>query len=281
MYIVFDIGGTKMRIGSSRDGETLDASTTIKTPTSYRDGLDELKKHAAAFAAGEPIDALAGGLAGTFSHKKQCLVHSANLPDWVGRPVGADLEVFFNAPVHIENDAALGGLGEALCGAGKDHKIVAYVTVSTGIGGARIVNGNIDQTSVGFEPGHQIIDADKTIIPHAKGITLEDYISGAAMTLRTNKSPKDIQEPVFWDGAAKVLAYGLNNVCVFWSPDVIVLGGSMITGDPAIPVEKALEYLQTLTKVYPDLPEVKKSELGDLCGLHGALELIKIRKFQS
>lgn len=75
-----------------------------------------------------------------------------------------------------------------------------------------------------------------------------------------------------------MLAFGLHNVCVFWSPDVIVLGGSMITGDPAIPIEKTKEYVQGMNKRYPELPEIKKSELGDVCGLHGALEYIKIKR---
>lgn len=188
-----------------------------------------------------------------------------------------ELEVLFNAPVHIHNDAALDGLGEATRGAGAGFGIVAYITVSTGIGGARISHGKIDETALGFEPGHQIIDADNTMIPHLKGVTLEDYISGAALTKRTNKAPKDIHEPEFWDGVARVLAYGLHNVCVFWSPDVIVLGGSMITGDPAISIQKTKEYMAEIMKKYPELPVLKMSELGDLCGLHGALEFLKIR----
>ncbi len=278
MFIVFDIGGTKMRLGSSRDGETLDNTAIFQTPASYEEGIAEIKKHAIALSQGEQVEAVAGGLAGTYSQKKSCLIHSPHLSDWVGRPIRTELETFFNAPAYIENDASLGGLGEAWRGAGKGFGIVAYITVSTGIGGARIVQGSIDHNSIGFEPGHQIIDADRSMIPHANGIFIEDYISGTALTQRTNKAPKDIQEPAFWDGVAKVLAFGLHNVCVFWSPDVIVLGGSMITGDPAIPIEKTKEYVQGMNKRYPELPEIKKSELGDVCGLHGALEYIKIKR---
>jgi glucokinase len=52
-----------------------------------------------------------------------------------------------------------GGLGEAVFGAGKGREIVVYMTISTGVGGARIVGGKIDASAMGFEPGHQIIDA--------------------------------------------------------------------------------------------------------------------------
>ncbi|MEK7390536.1 MAG: ROK family protein [Patescibacteria group bacterium] len=277
MYIVFDVGGTKMRLGSSRDGETLDKAVVVKTPTSYEEGIAELKKNASALSEGEAIDALAGGLAGAFSQKKLSLVSGPNLKDWVGRPICSELETFFNAPAYVENDAALAGLGEALRGAGRGFEIVAYITVSTGIGGVRIVQGRIDAKSIGFEPGHQIIDADRTMIPDADGILWGDYISGRGLAKRTGHDPKEFKESAFWDGLAKILAYGLNNVCVFWSPDVIVLGGSMITGDPAIPVEKTREYLRSITKVYPELPVIKISELGDSCGLHGALEYLRTK----
>ena len=91
----------------------------------------------------------------------------------------------------------------------------------------------------------------------------------------TGKKPKEITDPAFWDDMARVLAIGINNTIVHWSPDVVVLGGSMITGEPAIPVDATERYLHDMLKVYPQLPPVKKSELGDHGGLWGALEYAK------
>lgn len=275
MYIVFDIGGTKTRLASSHDGETLTKTTVFETPKTYEDGLIEFKKVAHALSDGDSIEAIAGGIAGLYDQKKSMLIGSPNLSSWVNRSLRSDLETFFNAPVFIENDAAVAGLGEAHQGAGKGSSIVAYITVSTGIGGARIVDGKIDRKAFGFEPGHQIIDADKTMIPGSIGNTIEKYISGKGLSTRTGQKPKEIKEAVFWDGFAKILAYGLNNVCVFWSPDVIVLGGSMIMGDPAIPLGTTEKYLREIVKIYPELPRIRKSEIGDLCGLYGSLEFIK------
>jgi predicted NBD/HSP70 family sugar kinase len=278
MFIVFDIGGTKMRFGSSHDGETLHHTVVVPTPSTYELGMAEFRSAVSGLSEGEQIDGLAGGIAGTYNQKKATLVSAPNLPDWVGRPIASDVETRFNAPAYIENDAAINGLGEALRGAGRGFDIVAYLTVSTGVGGSRIVRGEVDSKSVGFEPGHQIIDADKSLITDAPGVLLEDYISGHASVLRTGKQPKNIKEPAFWDRSAKLLAYGLNNLCVFWSPDIIVLGGSMITGDPAISVPKTIDYLRSINKIYPDLPEIKMSELGDLSGLHGGLEYLKTQR---
>lgn len=278
MYIVFDIGGTKMRLGSSRDGESLDKTMVLDTPATYERGMSRLKQAVQILREGESVDALAGGIAGVFDSRKSALVGSPNLGPWVGKAFLPELQVYFNAPVYVANDAAMAGLGEATRGGGKGFKIVAYITVSTGVGGARIVNGKIDENSVGFEPGHQIIDADRTLIPEAEGIFLGDLISGKALSKRTNREPKEIEERAIWNGLAKILAYGLNNICVFWSPDAIVLGGSMVTGDPAIPIDKVRGYLGKIMKIYPELPVISKSCLGDFGGLHGALEYLKTIK---
>jgi hypothetical protein len=49
----------------------------------------------------------------------------------------------------------------------------------------------------------------------------------------------------------------------------------MITGSPAIPVDKTAKYLGELMKIFTRIPELKVAELGDFGGLHGALEFIK------
>lgn len=274
MRIVFDIGATKTRLASSYDGDTLGRTVVYETPADYETGIAEFRRVVQILSAGEQIEYMAGGIAGMYNVRNARLMRS-NLAGWINHSFKSELETLFNTPVYVENDAAIVGLGEAHQGGGRGFGIVAYITVSTGVGGARIVNGLIDHKSLGFEPGHQIIDADKTMIPGSVGNTLENYISGRGLTQRTGKKPKEIKEAAFWDGFAKVLAYGLNNVCVFWSPDAIVLGGSMITGDPAIPIEKTKKYLHDIVKIYPELPEIKMAELGDFGGLHGALQYIK------
>lgn len=278
MLIVFDIGGTKMRFGSSRDGESLDKTIIIETPEQYEVGLEKMKRALDILSDGEPISAMSGGIAGPYSQKKLTLVGGPNMKDWVGRPIKSDLETTFNAPVFIENDAAMGGLGEAVRGAGRGYEIVAYLTISTGVGGSRIVNQKIDAKSIGFEPGHQIVDGDQTIFPEGTGILLgEDYISGKALSARTGKKPKDVTEPNVWIGLARILSFAINNIYVFWSPDVIVLGGSMITGNPAISIDKTMEFFNKIPQIYEDPPVVKMSELGDYVGLYGALEYAKLK----
>lgn len=253
--ILFDVGATKTRIAYSDDGEIFEEPKVFATPKNYEEGLKTFAEVSAELAKGREIKTIVGGM-------------SRSIAGWTYESFKSDLFKRFGANVFIENDAAIVGLGEAVWGAGKGFEIVAYITVSTGVGGARIVNGKIDERAIGFEPGKQIIDLDT-------GKTLEEMISGRSMIERTGKHPKEVSEPEIWSEYARVLAVGLNNIIVEWSPHCLVLGGSMMTGEPAIPLEETQKHLREILKIFSELPPVKKGELGDFGGLYGALAYLK------
>lgn len=253
--ILFDIGASKTRMAYSLDGEIFEKPKVFETPKNYEEILKFFVDAARELAGGREIKTIAGGM-------------SRSISGLVDERFKNDLVEAFGVAVSIENDAAIVGLGEAVWGAGRGLDIVAYITVSTGVGGAKIVNGKIDEHAVGFEPGKQIIDVNTKK-------TLEDMVSGRALQEKTGKHPKEITDPAVWDEHARILAIGLNNIIVEWSPDCVVLGGSMITGNPAISVEKTENYLKEILKIFPKLPIIKKAELGDFGGLYGALAYLK------
>ena len=168
-----------------------------------------------------------------------------------------------------ENDSAIVGLGEAVYGAGKGARIVEYITVSTGVGGARFVDGKLDVSAQGFEMGHQYLGMGEN------APTLEKLISGTAITERFGKKPREIakDDPV-WEELAEILAYGVFNTIVTWSPHRIVIGGSMMN-EIGIPVERVAFHLARINNIYPSVPEVVHASLGDNGGLWGALALLK------
>ena len=186
-----------------------------------------------------------------------------HIPLWSNQPLKKTLEKALSAPVILENDAALAGLGEAIYGAGKNYNIIAYLTISTGVGGVKIENKKIDENSLGFEPGFQIMNND--------GLTLEDLVSGFGLEKRFGKKGEDIIDPMVWDEVAKNLAVGIYNTILYWSPNVVILGGSVIK---SLDLEKIKNYLQEANEILPELPEIKKAELGDSSALWGALAYI-------
>jgi predicted NBD/HSP70 family sugar kinase len=283
MYIIFDIGGTKMRVARSENCEDFGEPVVVPTPSSdFHEGMRLLVDVAKNLAKGERIQAIAGGVAGPLDHDKTMLVGAPNIAGWINKPLAFELQRELSCKVLLQNDTAIVGLGEAHHGAGAGQEIVAYMTVSTGVGAIRIVNGLLDRGRFGFEVGHHIINMDvdetgnvcKNCTNHGD---LESYISGTAFTERYNKKPYEVESKEPWQEAARILAVGLNNIAVFWSPDIIVLGGSMIVGSmgPVIPFDRTEEYFKMLLTIFPKRPQLAKATLGDLGGLHGALVYLK------
>lgn len=275
IYALYDIGGTKTRIAISRDGINFEEPQIINTPKDYREGIDKIATITKELAGG-PLDAAGGGLAGVFSRDRSLFMEGPHLLGWGGRAIPSMLSEKLECPVFLDNDTAIVGLGEASSGAARGEEIVAYITVSTGVGGVRIVNGKIDVTAFGFEPGRQIFDAGGALHKGVGGygIDLEGYVSGSAVEMRYGKKPFEITDTAFWDEMARLLAFGLNNTIVHWSPDVVVIGGSMMK-QIGIPVNKVREYLAGILHIYPQLPRIVKAELGDIGGIYGALQHVK------
>lgn len=265
-----------MRLAVSKDGEGFNDPIIVKTPQDFNEGMSLFEKTARGLLGGEKIKAAAGGIAGPLDFEKTKLVNSPNLPGWAGKPLKENLRTLFDAPVYLENDAAIVGLGEVVAGAGKGARIAAYLTVSTGIGGARFIDDKIDRSAFGFEPGHQIIDLTEELCPTC-GLSghLEGHVSGAALEKRFGKKPYEITDSAIWEEMAQWLAYGLNNTIVHWSPEIVVLGGSMITKEPGISIDRVRFYLEKTLLIFPERPRLVKAFLGDVGGLHGALVLLK------
>ncbi len=279
MYVLFDIGGTKTRVAVSEDLRTILHVIKFDTPPLYVDGIAAIHDAIKKATGGKKVLGMAGGIRGPLNHEKTGIVSETKLIDWVGRPITRDLGKEFNdIPVLLENDTAIVGLGEVTHGAGKGYVIVAYLTVSTGVGGARFVDGVLDRTSVGFEIGHQILDIDQTLIRGHVAPTLENLVSGTALEKRRGVKPYEIpQKDHVWDELAYQLAVGLKNTVVYWSPDIIVLGGSMIVGDPRILLEPTKAHTKALLGSLMPCPHIVDATLKDEGGLYGAIALLNYK----
>jgi predicted NBD/HSP70 family sugar kinase len=276
MYIIFDIGGTNTRVAASTDLETFGKPIKFKTPLNYDEGIHAIHEAIAEVSAGKAIKGLAGGIRGPLNPEKSGILSEVILSDWVGKNITADIGAPYNAPAYLENDTAIVGLGEVHYGGGRGHEIVAYHTVSTGVGGARFVNGNLDVARVGFEPGHQILDFDRSYLDAATPPTLENLVSGTALQRARGVKPYEIpQDDAVWQELAMRLAAGLRNTTVYWSPDVIVLGGSMIVGDPRILLSDIRLYTEGIMDGLMGCPLIVDAELGDNGGLYGAMSILK------
>lgn len=278
MYLLFDIGGTKTRVAVSKDLDGLVGEPAVfETPDDFEEGVNLIIENASRLSGGAEFKSAAGGFAGPLNREREAAVNSPNNSNWVGKPLKERLQEKLDAPVYLENDTALAALAESILGEGRKYRITAYVNIGTGIGGARIINDRIDESVFGFEPGHQFVDIfSEENLKDNKPLTLEEMISGSAVEKRMGKKPYEIEDLNFWREEARILAYGLNNIIAHWSPEAVILGGSMIKKSPGIKIEEVREFLSSILKIYPEIPKIKLTELdGDKRGLYGAMEHLK------
>ncbi len=242
-----------MRVAGSRDLKTFSEPLIAPTPQNFEEAVSLFKSFSQQLSDGEKIESSAGGIAAVIDPMQKKILRAPHLNAWEGKDFPCD---------YLQNDAAMGALGEALYGAGKGKEIVAYITIGTGVGGARVVRGKIDENSQGFEPGHHILN---------NGESFEELVSGTAILKKYGKEAKDITDPKIWEEMARWLAVGLYNTNLFWSPNVLILGGSMIVKETAIPFDKVSYLLSELKPIFAQFPPVEKAMLGDLAGLWGAM----------
>ena len=272
MYLVFDIGGTNTRLGVSQDGIKIDKTAHLHTnPNSYTEAIAAFEKTAKELIGDEKVSGIAGGIPGPIDHDRGVIIAAPNLPDWHDKPFRDDLQDRFSAPGYLENDAAVICLGEARQGAGKDHQIVVYMTVSTGIGGCRVVNQKVDVNARGFEPGHQVMTDRGIKCACGSYNHLEAIAGGASLEKKHGKPPEEIKDPEVWQEVTRDLAAGLNNVIMLWSPDIVIIGGSIMK---SVDIRELHTEVDRTTTIFRDIPEFVPPMLGEEGGLLGGLALI-------
>lgn len=268
MYLLFDIGGTNTRLTVAQHAEEIDELIKFPTPKDYNDAVAEILHRAKSLVGDKDITAGAAGVPAPIGRNTKLLHNPAHLPDWDNKDLAKDLEEGLGFRVHVANDSALAGLGEATYGAGKDFEIVAFIGIGTGIGGARIIRQNIDDTVAGFEPGHHIVAAGAEV-GHWEG-----GASGAALKAKYGVDASEITDTQALSDLHFNLAVGLYNTILFWGPEVIVIGGG-IGYSEVIKIKELTSLLEQLNssrnRIY-QLPELVKAELKDKAGIMGAMK---------
>lgn len=106
-----------------------------------------------------------------------------NLPRWHNIPLRDRLSDLLGKPVFLLNDASAAALGEHRVGAGCGLDNLIYITVSTGIGGGLVINGQLYNGTDGCaaEIGHMTILIDGPACKCGKRGCFEAMASGTAI----------------------------------------------------------------------------------------------------
>ena len=108
------------------------------------------------------LGGIAVAYAGLVDIDKGIVTEAPNLPHWNNVPLRDMLVDRFKMPAFVINDASAAALGEHRLGAGKELNNLIFITVSTGIGGGIIINGELYNGTDGCagEIGHTVVQLD-------------------------------------------------------------------------------------------------------------------------
>jgi len=184
-YIGIDLGGTNVRIAKvSADGHIL---SVVKSPSFAQSGpakvMENLIQCIYQIDDWQSCSGIGLGVPGPVDTLKGEMLMATNLPGFEHYPIAETLKKEFNLPTYVDNDANVAGLAEALVGSGKGFPIVYFITHSTGIGGALIVNGQVVSGKNGHagEIGNIIIDRNRKKYNHLNVGAIENEASGNAL----------------------------------------------------------------------------------------------------
>ena len=197
--ISVDLGGTQLRVAVQRGCKILSQVrvSTGQAPTPDRliprihDAIQQALDKASMSL--ENIEGIGIGVAGPLDSQTGMVFASPNLEGWHDVPL---LDIFketyasYEFPIYLENDANAAGLGEYIFGAGQGSKNFVYLTISTGIGGCVIVDGNLLRGTSGTaaELGHMVIDWNGEPCNCGNVGCLESIASGTAIARRAQEA---------------------------------------------------------------------------------------------
>jgi glucokinase len=303
--LAIDLGGTKIAVGIvDANGQVL---TKKISPTPLGDVA--ATKSCILSLASEVLhevgqaDAIGLALPGIVDRRKGILIRSPS-SGWRNVPFA---EIICNAlrlPVFAENDVNACAWGEYHfgAGAGLKYESLFWMTISTGIGGALLVDGKIIEgaNSMAGEIGHLIVNPGGALCscgncgcleaeaagPAWRRIALQFLKSGQSSSLR-QIDPETLDAAAVAQAArshdrlgllvvehiATMVSYGIAAVQNILDPQAIIIGGG---------IAKSLDLLlPVINKKLPDLilassdrsTEIKGSALGYNAALVGAASL--------
>jgi len=248
---------------------------------------------------------MAVGVPGPVDYARRIPVCPPFMPGWDGFPLASRLAERFGCPVFLDNDANVMALGERDRGAAQQVDDFMFVKIGTGIGAGLVVRGEIYRGAKGAvgDVGHIGLDGAETLCRCGNRGCLEAVAGGAALRGKAEEALREGRSSFLAQRSAQghpvdatLLAQGaaagdetcltllmdsataIGNVLAklvnFFNPSLIVVGGGVaLAGERYLASIREVVYRRSTPLATSDLV-VKKSALGEECGVVGAAVLV-------
>ncbi len=233
------------------------------------------------------------------------VIHEApNLPGWHEVPLVARVAEAVGLPTFLENDANAAALAECQYGVGRDALNMLYVTVSTGVGGGLILDGELWHGAYGSagEFGHMTVDFDGPLCdcgnrgcveaiaagPDIAAWVGRQIAAGRASVLggQAGLTGRDVVEAArqgddlavsALSRAGRAVGFGVINVAHLVNLDMVVIGGGIANAGALLfdPLRATVRD-HLLESTAPNL-RIEPWSLGENVGLLGAAAAARSR----
>ncbi|MCA0294477.1 MAG: ROK family protein [Actinobacteria bacterium] len=278
--LALDIGGTKVAVAVvTADGRT--HGLLVEPTHRDRGPADVIRRlfdmgHRSLRAAGltAPVEAVGISCGGPLDARAGILISPFHLPGWIDIPITELASREFGLPAVLQNDASTAALAEYRYGAGRGLGTVVYLTISTGVGGGFVIDGELYRGAAGNggEPGHITVRAGGRPCSCGRRGCLEAYCSGNNIGRRgaeaaaaahaagratllaglTTVTAQDVSraaaagDPVageVWDETTALLGQALTDLVNVLEPDAVILGGGVTRAGAMLldPVRQAVK----------------------------------------
>ncbi|MGB8214452.1 MAG: ROK family protein [Anaerolineales bacterium] len=303
--IAIDIGGTQLRAGVYLRNSIVPITVQKAPSLGLEDGVFErLTALIDSVWPEEPVDIICAAVPGPLNPHTGIIIETPNIPAWTNYPLAELLQKKYDVPCYIGNDANLAALGEWLYGAGKCHHDLVYLTLSTGIGGGVICDDKLIEGARGMatELGHITVLPDGPVCSCGVRGHLEAVASGTAIAkyvseqiaagVRSSLGPGPLtafqisQAAKRGDALAKeaFLRAGefIGQACAdflhMFNPSILIFGGGVsFSGELIMEPIKETMRRKVMDPAYLEDLQIATAELGDDCGLLGALAQAHIK----
>lgn len=306
-----DLGGTSVRaavvdLNGGITGFVAGATEASRGPDAVIDRIVAVLHDSLARASVDTSELVAVGIGapGPLDWDTGVIHEAPNLPGWKEVPLAARIGDAVGLPTFLENDANAAALAERQYGVGRGARNMLYITVSTGVGGGLILDGELWHGAYGSagEFGHMTVDFEGPLCDCGNRGCIEAIAAGpdiAAWVVRqiaagrssslggqTDLSGRDVVEAaqrgdiLATDAlvrAGRAVGFGVINVAHLVNLNVVVVGGGIANaGKLLFDPLRATVRQHLLTSTAPNL-RLEPWSLGENVGLLGAAAAARSR----
>jgi glucokinase len=204
---------------------------------------------------------------------RQCeTVSPVNVPPWRNFPLRGHLHDLTGLPVYGDLDAKALALAEGWLGAARGVSSFCAMTVSSGVGGGLVIDGELldGVTGNAGHVGHIIVEPGGRRCGCGARGCLEAEASGLAIEAITGRS---LAEPTYdiMRRTGRLVGRAAGTICSSMDLDLVVVGGSVASGFAATFLNAAQEEIDAVARVgHGAAARITPARLGDTGPLIGA-----------